>query len=465
MIKIFNHFVPRIVSLLFLSELLMLLASPYLAGAVRFAASDYRFVEAIPNFGASAIAFALILTFCMAAFGMYQMQSRESVHASLYRMFPAFGVGVPLVVLAFYLFPELFIGRGILSIAILFGFTCILFSRLLLLRYFKFHFLKKRILFLGDSELANECIDLTNANSFYERYDVVGFVPLLNNELTGHGAAVLPADQSLMDIAAKYSVHEIVISLKNWRGVNIPIQQLLECKVRGVAVTQIARFFEREANQIKISYLQPSWLVFGDGFNQGMVRALGKRLIDLLASLALLTVALPVMLITAVCIVLEDGGPVLYRQERVGKNGKTFMVLKFRSMRTDAEKSGNPQWAQVGDTRVTRVGRFIRKTRIDELPQILNVLRGEMSFVGPRPERPYFVKQLCEQVPFYDMRHSIKPGLTGFAQVRYQYGATVDDAIEKLQYDLYYVKNNSLFLDLLIIIDTVQVVLFAKGSR
>jgi sugar transferase (PEP-CTERM system associated) len=465
MIKIFNHFVPRIVSLLFLSELLMLLGAPYMAGMVRFAESDYHFVREIPNFGPSSIAFALILSLCMASFGAYQLQSRASLHSSVYRLFPAFGVGVSLIVLTFYLFPELFIGRGILSIAVLLSFTGILFTRLLVLRFFRFQFLKSRIVFLGDADLAKECIDLTNANSFYDRYEVVGFVPLHNNDLTDQGNAALPSGESLMRIAESYGVHEIVISLKNWRGVNIPIQQLLECKIRGVAVTQIARFFEREANQIKINYLQPSWLVFGDGFNQSVLRTIGKRVVDLAASLALLTLALPVMLITAICILLEDGGPILYRQERVGKNGRTFMVLKFRSMRTDAEKAGNPQWAQVGDPRVTRIGRLIRKTRIDELPQILNVLKGEMSFVGPRPERPYFVKQLCDEVPFYNMRHSIKPGITGFAQVRYQYGATVNDAIEKLQYDLYYVKNNSLFLDLLIIIDTVQVVLFAKGSR
>jgi exopolysaccharide biosynthesis polyprenyl glycosylphosphotransferase len=190
-----------------------------------------------------------------------------------------------------------------------------------------------------------------------------------------------------------------------------------------------------------------------------------KRTFDLAVSLVIFTVSLPVMLLTAMCIRLEDKGPLIYRQERVGKDGKSFFVLKFRSMRSDAEKGGTPQWAAANDDRTTRVGRIIRKLRIDELPQIINVLKGEMSFVGPRPERPYFVQQLNEKIPYYNVRHTIKPGITGFAQVRYQYGSSVEDAIQKLQYDLYYVKNHGLFLDLLILVETLQVVLFAKGSR
>ena len=211
--------------------------------------------------------------------------------------------------------------------------------------------------------------------------------------------------------------------------------------------------------------MQPSYLIYGGGFDQSFFRAASKRLFDLAASSIICLAALPVMLVTALCIRLEDGGPVFYQQERVGRDGLPFNVLKFRSMRCDAERDGKPIWALTNDARITRVGNLIRKLRIDELPQMLNVFRGEMSFVGPRPERAYFVEQLKQQVPYYNIRHSIKPGITGLAQVRYQYGASVDDAVKKLQYDLYYVKNNSLFLDLLILLDTVQVVLFGKGSR
>ena len=237
------------------------------------------------------------------------------------------------------------------------------------------------------------------------------------------------------------------------------------CKLNGIKVTDAASFFEREACQIRVDSLQPSWLVFGGGFDQSFLRSFIKRIFDLFASTIILIVSFPVMLITALCIYFEDRTPIFYQQERVGMDGHAFMVLKFRSMRNDAEKGMKPQWAAANDTRTTNVGRIIRKLRIDELPQILNVFKGEMSFVGPRPERPFFVKQLSNDVPYYNVRHSIKPGITGLAQVRYQYGASVEDSIQKLQYDLYYVKNNSLFLDILILIDTFQVVILGKGSR
>jgi sugar transferase (PEP-CTERM system associated) len=230
-----------------------------------------------------------------------------------------------------------------------------------------------------------------------------------------------------------------------------------------VKVTDAATFFERETCQIRVDSLQPSWLVFGGGFDQSFVRTFMKRSFDIVCSVIILALTLPLMLLAALAVKLEDRGPVFYSQERVGKDGKTFFVHKFRSMRTDAEKGGKPQWAQQNDPRITRIGNFMRKTRIDELPQILNVFKGEMSFVGPRPERPYFVEQLIEVVPYYNVRHSVKPGITGWAQVRYGYGSSAEDALQKLQYDLYYVKNNSLFLDVLILIDTLKVVLFRSG--
>jgi len=278
-------------------------------------------------------------------------------------------------------------------------------------------------------------------------------------------ASVLPVGRSLVAIANEHNASEIVVAVQNRRGGSFPIRELLDCKLNGIKVIDSATFFEREACQIRVDSLQPSWFVFGSGFDQTFMRSFVKRAFDLFASLLIFIGTLPVTSITALLIWLEDRSPIFYRQERVGEDGNTFMVLKFRSMRTDAEKEGAPIWAKTGDTRTTRVGRVIRKLRIDEIPQVLNVIKGEMSFVGPRPERPFFVEQLCEKVPYYNMRHSIKPGITGLAQVRYQYGASVEDAVQKLQYDLYYVKNNSLFLDLLILLDTLQVVLLSKGSR
>jgi sugar transferase (PEP-CTERM system associated) len=278
-------------------------------------------------------------------------------------------------------------------------------------------------------------------------------------------SAILPVGKSLVFMADAYKAGEIVVSVRNRRGGAFPIRELLDCKLHGIKVIDAATFFEREALQIRVDSLQPSWFVFGNGFDQNFLRTFIKRVFDLFASLTIAILTLPVTLFTAIWIYLEDRGPIFYKQERVGEDGETFMVLKFRSMRNDAEKDGSPQWAAAKDPRTTKIGRVIRKIRVDEIPQILNVLKGEMSFVGPRPERPFFVEKLCEEVPYYNMRHSIKPGITGLAQVRYQYGASVEDAVQKLQYDLYYVKNNSLFLDILILIDTFQVVLFSKGSR
>jgi sugar transferase (PEP-CTERM system associated) len=245
----------------------------------------------------------------------------------------------------------------------------------------------------------------------------------------------------------------------------MPLRQLLDCKLSGIKVYDIATHFEKTLGQIRIDYVNAGWLIFGSGFNQGFVRTLVKRLFDILCASLLIVVSLPMMLIAALLIKLESRGPLLYRQERVGQNGKTFFVNKFRSMRTDAEKDGKPVWATANDSRVTRVGAVIRKIRVDELPQLFNVLKGDMSLVGPRPERPFFVDQLTAQIPYFAARHSVKPGVTGWAQVRYQYGSTVEDSQEKLQYDLYYVKNHSLFLDIIILFETVFVVLTAKGAR
>ena len=241
------------------------------------------------------------------------------------------------------------------------------------------------------------------------------------------------------------------MALSERRGGSMPMRELLDCKLSGIRVTDIATYFEQTAGQIRLDAVSAGWLIFGDGFNQGFLRTTVKRLFDIVCALVLLMLASPVMLVTALVIRLESPGGILYRQERVGLEGKPFDVVKFRSMRTDAEKDGVPRWATAGDSRVTRVGKVIRKLRIDELPQLLSVLLGHMSLVGPRPERPYFVDQLTQEIPFYAVRHSVKPGVTGWAQVSYQYGSSQEDTVNKLQYDLYYVKNHSLFLDLVIL--------------
>lgn len=297
---------------------------------------------------------------------------------------------------------------------------------------------------------------------------LVGYcMPRMDSEINPS----IPADKllcsslPLAQIAAQHDINEIVIAVRERRGGALPLTDLLNLKLQGIKVLDLSAFFERHGGKVQIDNLRESWFIFGHGFRQGKVRMAVKRCFDVAASLTLLALAWPIMLAAAVAIKFTSPGPIIYRQERVGLGGRTFNVLKFRSMRNDAEKNGTPQWAQKGDSRVTGVGRFMRLTRIDELPQIFNVLRGEMSLVGPRPERPYFVDQITATVPFYAARHSVKPGVTGWAQVRHNYGASIEDAADKLEYDLYYVKNHRLWLDILILFYSVRVVLFAQGSR
>ena len=340
---------------------------------------------------------------------------------------------------------------------------------------------QKRVLIVGTGTeayaVAGDLKALKRASN-----DVIGFYP--TSDAAAQGEAHLPVRDSLMgslqgpllspkvfsreasieELVERHRIDEIIVAEREQRGGGVPMDQLLACRIRGIPVIDLAGFYERAKSEVPLDSLKASWLVYGHGFVQGRARQIAKRAFDIICSAFLLTLASPVMLLTILAIKLDSPGPIIYRQERVGLGGRIFMCLKFRSMRTDAEKDGIARWAAKNDARVTRIGAFIRKTRIDELPQLLSVLKGQMSLVGPRPERPSFVAQLKEQIPFYDVRHSVKPGVTGWAQVRYSYGASLEDARRKHQFDLYYVKNNSLFLDLLVLIETVSVVLFREGQ-
>lgn len=296
--------------------------------------------------------------------------------------------------------------------------------------------------------------------------EIVGFFPGPNEEVASIPAnLILSRERSLTDTALAHKADEIVVALSERRGGAMPLRELLDCKLQGIRVLDLASHFEQTLGQIRLESLYAGWLIFGDGFRQGALRTVVKRIFDIVCASILILLALPMMAVAALAIVIENGFPILYRQERVGLNGRLFNVIKFRSMRRDAEKDGKPVWATKQDDRVTRVGKIIRKLRIDELPQLFSVLKGDMSLVGPRPERPFFVDQLTKEIPFYAVRHSVKPGVTGWAQVRYHYGSTVEDSAEKLQYDLYYVKNHSLFLDILVLFETVGVVLTGKGAQ
>jgi sugar transferase (PEP-CTERM system associated) len=295
-------------------------------------------------------------------------------------------------------------------------------------------------------------------------YRLVGFVDDDEGvELVRHHE-VLGKAADLRAIIAEHQVDRIIVGLSDRRG-RLPIQELLQAKLSGVRVEDATTTYERLTGKILIDDLKPSWLIFSDGFRASRLTRVLKRMLDLSLSIIGFALAAPLMAITALAIRLDSPGPVLYSQERVGENGRIFTVYKFRSMRNDAERGGQAIWARDKDDRITRVGRVIRATRLDELPQLWNVMRGDMSFVGPRPERPFFVEQLAGDIPFYMQRHAVKPGLTGWAQVKYRYASTIEDAMEKLRYDLYYIKHLSIVFDLTIVLDTVKVILFRKGAQ
>jgi sugar transferase (PEP-CTERM system associated) len=407
---------------------------------------------------------AALLTMAMAAFGLYQVHVRRTPMDLVLRLVLSFAFGGIALSVIFYLVPQTYIGRGILVITLGLGGIGVAALRFLAEHVLRAETFRRRVLVLGAGRNANLINDRLRRSNDRRTFTLVGFVPMPGQPLLVPEALQIRTDFDLPELAQWLRVHEIVVAPDERRG-GLPMESMLKCAQRGVLVTDLSTFFEREAGQITVSVADPSWLVFSGGFDHSMPRRLSKRLFDLIAASALLLVAWPIMLLVAACIWLESGSPIFYRQTRVGENGQYFEIAKFRSMRNDAEKDGVAQWASRDDDRSTRVGRVIRLTRLDELPQLFNVLRGEMSFVGPRPERPQFVDMLNREVRYYSVRHCMKPGLTGWAQLRYPYGSSVRDAEEKLKFDLFYVKNHGLLFDLMILLQTVEVVLFRQGSR
>lgn len=466
MLKISNHYVSKMAASLLLIEILMFMAAFYAGAAILLLSDGVHGGAPLGNPTASALAFALAMVFSMSTFGMYHIDAVQGWRPLLFRqVLPAFVMAGGILSVLPYVAPSLHIAHAAMLLILAIALAGVVLVRAMFVSGSQSKMLTSRLIFLGHGAVAKECGDLATNTGRYQKYQVAGYVATQHETCCVNTGALLNMawGDSLVDLARRYKAREIIVTVQERRGGALPIKDLLECKLQGVNVIDATTFFERESGQIRVNSLQPSWLVFGGGFDQSPIRSVMKRLFDLTVSAIILSMALPVMLLTAAAIRIEDGGPVFYQQERVGKDGRRFFILKFRSMGIDAEQAGAPQWAQVADPRVTRIGHVIRKLRIDELPQLLNVFKGEMSFVGPRPERPYFVDQLNAQLRYYQLRHSIKPGITGWAQVRYGYGASVADAIQKLQYDLYYVKNNSLFLDVLVLIDTLKVVLFGGG--
>ncbi len=325
---------------------------------------------------------------------------------------------------------------------------------------------KRRILVYGAGGTASHIDAKLRRKSDRRGFEIVGYILLPNQACKIDESKLITCNKSLLSFVREIEVDEIVVATSDI-NTEISVDELVNCKLSGIGVVDILSFFEREAGQIRVDILEPAWLVTSEGFHQSKIQNSIKKIFDITASFTILTIAAPFLILTIIAIWIEDGtrAPIFYSQQRVGKQGLPFKVYKFRSMRDNAEKPGEAVWASKTDDRVTRVGAFIRKTRLDEFPQILNVLNGTMSFVGPRPERPQFVENLEKEIPYYDVRHMVKPGITGWAQLLYPYGSSIGDSYQKQLFDMYYVKNHTLFLDCLILLQTVEVVLFGKGAR
>ncbi len=409
---------------------------------------------------------ALATLFCMAAFYLFDLYDFVVMHDRrelLLRLVQALGLAWTALALAFYLFPQAMLGRGISLIALPLALGLMVGWRMSIHWLLGHPDFGEKILIVGSGSLAVD-IARETLNRPDAGYRIAGFIgndpELLGKSLIN--PRVIGLTSELDQVVKRENIDRIVVAMGERRG-QLPTNELLQMSLAGtVNIEEGASFYERVTGRVSLSMIRPSWLIFSGRGRQarisGIVRMIVHRMVALIGGL----LSLPIAVVTAVLIKLESSGPVLYKQERVGKNGRTFRVMKFRSMRTDAEKAG-PVWASQDDDRATRVGRFIRKVRIDEIPQFWNIIRGDMDFVGPRPERPHFVSQLAQEIPYYEQRHLIAPGLTGWAQIKYPYGASIEDARQKLEYDLFYIKNQSLMLDGIILFETIKIIIFGRG--
>ena len=468
MLRLFSHYIPASLVLLIIIEGLVLYSSVYLGIELRFYGYDIadknQLVDVIEPISIKALIFSLIMILSMTAMGLHTRNVVDSLSGMMIRIFLSFAVGFFIIAIIYYIYPKMFLGRGVVGFTFLIAYMGILLTRYIHHKIDNHSIFKRKLLVVGAGTIGKLLEDRISTAT-RQGYEIVGFVDVDENENKVDEAHLLHIQSTLYDLCLDNDIDEIVLAMDDRRK-GFPLSSLLECKMKGIVVRDAIDSLERLTGHIELDALHPSTVIFSDGFTNAVSISYVKRIFDVLASAFILVLASPIMLITGLSIWLSCLGrnPVLYRQVRLGLCDAPFNVLKFRSMTMDAEKNG-AQFAQKNDARVTRIGSFIRKTRIDELPQLINVLKGDMSFIGPRPERPQFVLGFEQTIPHYSLRHTVKPGITGWAQICYPYGETEEDTRNKLQYDLYYIKNYSLFLDLTIMLQTVQVVLFGQGAR
>ncbi len=463
-IQLFNNHIPTKNILLGLVEFPAFVLALYAGVFLRFEGihtptASFEF-PLLPK----AILFAIAMTLSMVSMGAYQRSSNRRLVPMMLRIAGAMALAVIPLTALYYMAPMLFLGRGVMALATMVSFANTLIIRVIFYKMSKAA-VRPRILILGTGKNARLVSDAQEKGEL-DGLDILGYCAVSADSIEVRADDIVDIKHSLIDVVEGMRPDQIVVAVDERRNA-LPVKDILDCKMSGVSVVDLPTFFERETGKVRLDILTPSWLYLSEGFSQTLLRRIAKRLLDIVTAGTLLILAAPLMLLVACCIYVEGGfkAPVLYRQVRVGKNGVQFEILKFRSMVPDAESDGVARWADRNDSRVTRIGAFIRKARLDELPQLFNVLRGQMSIVGPRPERTQFTRQLGLAIPYYNERHRVKPGVTGWAQIRFDYGASMEDSIEKLQYDLYYTKNYSIFMDLVIILQTVEVVLWGRGAR
>lgn len=465
MVRIFNHYIPKALLLLGVVEVVALFSSLQLGVVLRFGgdiASSSHLTNIPLEYKAGV--FTLVMMVMLIAMGLYQRHQRDSYRMLMLRMAWTFLLAFPLLLTVFYLFPDVYVGRGAFLLTVAVSFLLLAIIRFFYLQFATASILSQRVLVIGSGKLA-QALERLRRRSDWHGITLIGFLHLRGDHDEVENERLIRSEKPIAEVCSEFGADEIVVAVEDNRK-NFPTEEIIDCKLRGIQVTELASFFEQRTGKIHIEAWSPGRMIFIDGFDNNVWRMMIKRLFDMSIALMGLILASPLMLLLVLIVRNESKwrDPAIYKQTRTGQHGQPFTIYKFRSMVVDAERTG-AVWASKNDPRVTRVGAFMRKTRLDELPQLWNVLKGDMSFVGPRPERPEFVDSLVHKIPYYAMRHRVKPGITGWAQVNYPYGDSEADTREKLQYDLYYIKNYSLFLDLSILVQTAEVVLWRKGSR
>ncbi|WP_022682299.1 TIGR03013 family XrtA/PEP-CTERM system glycosyltransferase [Sphingobium bisphenolivorans] len=462
MIRLFKHYVPHAVLLLELLDFALLLGAAEGGWLLRARQIGMDVDHVLTRIG-PLVSFAAAIQTAMVAVGVYGPEALQSIRFALARLLVAISLGVIFLSVMHFLLPHITLWRSNSLYAMGLSIALLLTIRLLLGSMLGGEAFKRRLVILGAGNRANRIRELEQRKG--SGFLVVGYIAMNDGPQVVAEAINRSAIYNLADFVVRLAASEVVLALEERRNA-LPLSDLLRIKTTGVHVNEISTFLERETGRVDLDSVNPSWLIFSDGFSAGRrVSTIAKRLFDIIASAILLLLTGPIILLAAILVKLDSKGPAFYRQQRVGLYGEEFWIVKLRTMRQDAEVSGQAVWAEKDDPRITRLGYWLRKLRIDELPQTWTVLKGEMSFVGPRPERRQFVEDLEQHLRYYAERHMVKPGITGWAQINYPYGASIEDARHKLEYDLYYAKNYTPFLDLLILIQTLRVILWPEGAR